>query len=755
MGDFSRNPDDRLTASVARHYVGVRLQQGVPLLDTDWNELEDLRRHELASWFQRFFGDGVPADNDGFHIEALAGGGVGAIVIEVAEAAPATGATSLAVDFAQSTAASRLGFLPIMSETERRGTAPARLVGNAAEPFPLADGLTFAVTANGEPAEVVTFVAADFADITQATAAEVVAVLGAGFARATAQIGGGNDFVIGGGDGTVDGAGRIAAAGVEAVNEFDVPYSAQPLYEDPDLAALWGVDVLPALTTPVGGDRQDLVYLDVWDREVSAAEDDGIVLTAVGVEASVRLRREWVVRVAEDTAELSAVAQAPGHRYLALAHLLRTDGDDAVAEAAVRDLRVRELNVARYLKTPILYEQGGEVVDADRFAGLLEALRTVLLTRLQNRVFDFSFADSYDEFLVLTALQDLAQQSAFAAVQTRAGTFNNADGLRFLDTLYGLQQDVVQTIALYGNAGSSAQAFIDGYTDRLDGAAGIDGLRPALDDGDFLAAVEAQEEINTWLSLPVDILPEGNLVVTLVSVEPTSNLTIGVPFNITYRIESQLNSPQAQEAVAISIDTVQSATWDVVLNRSELLLNTEGGDPAGASDTVVVTVIPRAGTPTAVFELTASSVRRPEIAQTHQSEVFEVGQPPPADLFIQWNSPLDSEGRWEVSASAVVPIYGFSVNLINPLETEGQTFETSHFAVPPTGEEAIWAPTETSPSVFSGSVAAGATEQVNLSIERSAPTTVGATGSVVVEATLTSSGGSETQVLEVPFIVVA
>src|SRR5688572_19620090 len=52
-----------------RRYVGVRLQQGVPIADSDWNELDDA--HELgqrapARWF---FGDGVPDGTDGFRIE--------------------------------------------------------------------------------------------------------------------------------------------------------------------------------------------------------------------------------------------------------------------------------------------------------------------------------------------------------------------------------------------------------------------------------------------------------------------------------------------------------------------------------------------------------------------------------------------------------------------------------------------------------------------------------------------------------------
>ena len=42
MGNFSRNTFDR-----TKNYVAVRLQQGVPLVDADWNELDDIARHEL------------------------------------------------------------------------------------------------------------------------------------------------------------------------------------------------------------------------------------------------------------------------------------------------------------------------------------------------------------------------------------------------------------------------------------------------------------------------------------------------------------------------------------------------------------------------------------------------------------------------------------------------------------------------------------------------------------------------------------
>ena len=59
------------TFRALNRYVGVRLQQGVPLVDADWNEKEDIRRFELRAFLKWFVGDGVPAGNDGFRIEGI------------------------------------------------------------------------------------------------------------------------------------------------------------------------------------------------------------------------------------------------------------------------------------------------------------------------------------------------------------------------------------------------------------------------------------------------------------------------------------------------------------------------------------------------------------------------------------------------------------------------------------------------------------------------------------------------------------
>ena len=52
-------------------YTGVRLQQGVPLVDADWNELEDIRKYEHRLLIKTLIGDGVPSGSNGFQIDAF------------------------------------------------------------------------------------------------------------------------------------------------------------------------------------------------------------------------------------------------------------------------------------------------------------------------------------------------------------------------------------------------------------------------------------------------------------------------------------------------------------------------------------------------------------------------------------------------------------------------------------------------------------------------------------------------------------
>ncbi|MBI1424582.1 MAG: hypothetical protein GC149_14140 [Gammaproteobacteria bacterium] len=80
MGDYSRNTYQLTnivhqilsgsTVTDPRHYVAVKMQQGVPLLDADWNDMDDIRRQEARLYLRHYLGNCVPDDADGFRIGA-------------------------------------------------------------------------------------------------------------------------------------------------------------------------------------------------------------------------------------------------------------------------------------------------------------------------------------------------------------------------------------------------------------------------------------------------------------------------------------------------------------------------------------------------------------------------------------------------------------------------------------------------------------------------------------------------------------
>jgi len=217
-----------------RRYVSVRLAQGVPLADADWNEGDDMRRYELRAFLRWFVGDGVPIDNDGFRIAA-------------------TGSTT-----------------------------------------------SFAIAAGGGPQAMQ--------------------------------------------------AGRMLVDGMEAFITADTDFAGQPLHVgQPGAAALaadWGVPVIAALPAPPAAPatRTLTVYLDVWERLVTLAEDPSLVLPGLGTETCSRLRREWAVRARTGTTPPvdGDADYLSGHGYAALATITQTStgiiDDDAIADRRRRDV---------------------------------------------------------------------------------------------------------------------------------------------------------------------------------------------------------------------------------------------------------------------------------------------------------------------------------------------------------------------------------------------------------------------------------
>jgi hypothetical protein len=60
-GNFSNERQDSFDRLKA--YAGVRMQKGVPMLDRDWNELEDIRRYQELMLRRHYIGNGAPDEN--------------------------------------------------------------------------------------------------------------------------------------------------------------------------------------------------------------------------------------------------------------------------------------------------------------------------------------------------------------------------------------------------------------------------------------------------------------------------------------------------------------------------------------------------------------------------------------------------------------------------------------------------------------------------------------------------------------------
>lgn len=71
MSDFSRLPEDVLADNVRKGYVGIHVQQGVPVLDRDINLLQDLISATVRSIVSRFIGNGIPTGRQGFTVQAI------------------------------------------------------------------------------------------------------------------------------------------------------------------------------------------------------------------------------------------------------------------------------------------------------------------------------------------------------------------------------------------------------------------------------------------------------------------------------------------------------------------------------------------------------------------------------------------------------------------------------------------------------------------------------------------------------------
>ena len=87
---------------------------------------------------------------------------------------------------------------------------------------------------------------------------------------------------------------------------------------DTALAELYGGDPIPYAKQPYLSGLSDppaagsyLVYLDVWNREVTQFEDSDLVEVAVGVDTTTRVQTVWQVKAARRSAPTPPARRRP------------------------------------------------------------------------------------------------------------------------------------------------------------------------------------------------------------------------------------------------------------------------------------------------------------------------------------------------------------------------------------------------------------------------------------------------------------
>lgn len=262
----------------AAEYDSVRLQQGVPISDSDWNEESDIRLMSGILVGSHVLGD------------LLLGS----------------------------------GFKPAQAGSTSNNFA---ITGGWA----LVKGVLVATSSSETPAAI------DYTSESNYLAGGVVSSVGGGILTDSQKNWQAFHALLPSG---ANGACRVRMLdGAEAGNTFVITaFTATTLTLSGGTAGILAGDTYkvlpPALTTP-GGSRTDAVYLMVWWEDIADEETDGLLSTypiahpGLAIETSHRSKRRWCVRVNQaSTTPVTPAVHAFGVRYLELGTIVRTASVD-------------------------------------------------------------------------------------------------------------------------------------------------------------------------------------------------------------------------------------------------------------------------------------------------------------------------------------------------------------------------------------------------------------------------------------------
>jgi hypothetical protein len=506
MGNFSREPKNRLSDAIAKHYVGVRMQQGVPVLDADWNEMEDLRRHDFEDLNTLFIGNGVPIGSDGFRI------------IELQED---------------------------------------------------------------------------------------------------------NNFMIS--------KGLILVKGKKIINESDnATYLSQP-----------NAGFVEALETPEN-DTKYVVYLDTWEREVDSQEDPDLIDERIGVESTIRIKREWVVRVIEGENPNELPPEPEGHLFCALALIKRTGGNAQITFHMITDLRRLDLNLAENTKSPLkLFGSLGTIIyTIENFSQLLDLCEEGYFNLLRSDLFmtsNFISATPLETTTISAVFNEVMQTARVGSAQAKIKNLNNQDGIKVLEMIYYAQDHFVLTIndLIAGDpAKDTTSDFLVDLRGLLDGGTGgiPKGLRDSvITNKDLKAGIDAQQEINREIGNRTKILPHGNLLVQYGAGPPPSTIiTAGQTFRLGYDITFERTTPGLPQTETFDLlPAMDPLGWNVELvGRPDGTVTLQTDETATVQIDVIIPDPSAVSSATLVFQVRSQN-NPGEMDTTNREVILSIGSPLP------------------------------------------------------------------------------------------------------------------------------
>jgi hypothetical protein len=336
------------TFNPIRAYSNVRLQQGVPLVDADVNELDDIRKFALRSFLKFHVGNGLRVGGDGFHILPLA----------------APSPTDLLISSGTGTRLSATNATyvqPVNTSADNNGipTNPPVTVGvpQTAGIFSVGQWVVILQSNDGLFAGVYRVMGVpDGTHISVARAQNAPGVSSTTTVTTGAFVFLADPSVT---DTGLNKVGRILVDGLDVIIPCDRLFSEQRI-SPTDLGAPYNVP--PFSTTPptIPSGTQVLVFLDMWERNISTLEDPSLIVQPLNTESCVRTKRQWVVRARTGT---SVPVQgnpdfAPGHLYYPLASINRAGANDPITAATITDLREQGTLVGT-IEQPSLPSNGG------------------------------------------------------------------------------------------------------------------------------------------------------------------------------------------------------------------------------------------------------------------------------------------------------------------------------------------------------------------------------------------------------------